>query len=169
MQLFMHPVKYLFGNFKHSLQIGGCSLLISTALGTGSLWPVAARTHAANELPLLDSVSIDGITWRFGQKAPAGRFVNGDYYVVGNVSVVSVNPAPDAERNGSVLNLPIDPGISGFDSRASSNRFRANLRASFPLGMKSGDVLISSIIPRRGTFVEGLSFLGDASNINIPQ
>jgi hypothetical protein len=100
----------------------------------------------STSLPLLNSVSIDGITWNFDQKVPVGRFVNGDYYVVGAVTVTSVSPAPTSERNGSVLNLPVtSQEASGFDSRVVSSRFRANLRVSFPLAMKPGDALISSI------------------------
>lgn len=105
-----------------------------------------ASTPPPSGLPLLDSVSVDGVTWRFLQKAPVGRFINGDYYVVGNVTVKSVRPLPTAERNGSVLNLPVtNQEASGFDSRVVSGRFRANLRARFPLAMKPGDALISSI------------------------
>ena len=108
----------------------------------GTLFPAPC---SALELPLADTVSIDGITWKFSERVPVGRFVNGDWYVVGNVTVNSVHPAPTTERNGSVLNLPVDQGISGFDSRVSSNRFRANLRADFPCAMEPGDALISSI------------------------
>jgi hypothetical protein len=128
----MHPVKNLL-------------LLISAVFAAGILCTVAGRTQASQDLPFLDSVSIDGITWKFDKKMPIGRFVNGDYYVVGKVTVNSVSPAPTTERNGSVLNLSIDPGISGFDSRVSSNRYRANLRATFPVAMNPGDALISSI------------------------
>ncbi|MBN1761173.1 MAG: hypothetical protein JW863_22785 [Chitinispirillaceae bacterium] len=115
---------------------------ITALFFSGTLFAAARST---TELPFADSISIDGITWKFGEPVPVGRFVNGDWYVVGKVTVNSVHPAPTAERNGSILNLPVDQGISGFDSRVSSNRFRANLRAGFPCAMKPGDALISSI------------------------
>src|SRR5688572_11131693 len=35
----------------------------------------------APELPLQDSVTQFGITWRFEAPVPVGQFVNGDYYV----------------------------------------------------------------------------------------
>jgi hypothetical protein len=99
----------------------------------------------ASDLPLRDSVSIDGITWKFARKSPVGRFVGGDYYVVGAVSVTAVHPAPSSERNGSVLNPPANPDISGFDGRVRSNRFRPELRVTFPLTLHPGDALVSSI------------------------
>jgi hypothetical protein len=122
------------------------SALNSAVLVAVSLVIFDATSEVLADLPLLDKISIDGITWSFGQKVPVGRFVNGDYYVVGGVTVASVFPAPTSERNGSVVNLPVNSQeASGFDSRVSSNRYRVNLRADFPLIMKPGDALISSI------------------------
>jgi hypothetical protein len=120
-------------------------LMVFIALLDGAINKASCKPDGPTALPIVDSIIKDGITWKFDQGVPVGRFVNGDYYVVGNVNVKSVAPAPTAERNGSVLNLSIDPGVSGFDSRVSSNRYRASLRAGFPLAMKPGDALISSI------------------------
>jgi hypothetical protein len=92
-----------------------------------------------------DSVSIDGITWRFSQSVPVGRFVNGHHYVVGPVTITSIDPSPSPGRNGSVLNLPVDQGISGFDDRVSSNRYREEIRSDPPIAMQPGDALVSSI------------------------
>jgi hypothetical protein len=91
------------------------------------------------------SVTIDGITWQFKDSVSVGRFINGDYYVVGNVTITSVTPKAENGRNGSVLNIPIDDGISGFDDRVSSDRFRENLRVYPPIDLKPGDALVSSI------------------------
>jgi len=99
----------------------------------------------APAIPLLDSASIDGVTWKFTQKVPVERFVNGQLYVVGPVTISSITPAPTNGRNGSVLNLSIDPAISGFDNRVSSPRFTEKLRVYPPIAMKPGDAIISSI------------------------
>jgi hypothetical protein len=101
-----------------------------------------------SDLPLSDSISIDGITWRFSQPVPVGRFVNGDYYVVGPVTVVNINPLPTSTngRNGSVLNMPVNNNsVSPFDSRVSSGRYAPQLRIYPPFTMHPGDALISSI------------------------
>ena len=41
-----------------------------------------------------DNISQDGITWKFDKQYPVGQFVNGDWWVVGPVTVVSVTPGP---------------------------------------------------------------------------
>jgi len=46
------------------------------------------------ELPRVRSISQYGITWTFESPVLAGRFVNGDWYVVGPVRVVSIDPKP---------------------------------------------------------------------------
>ncbi|MBM3791993.1 MAG: hypothetical protein FJW35_16805, partial [Acidobacteria bacterium] len=40
-------------------------------------------TPALHELPLMSSVTKDGITWTFAAPARVGRFINGDCCVVG--------------------------------------------------------------------------------------
>lgn len=106
-------------------------------------------TPALSSLPLLSSVTKDGITWTFGQPARVGQFVNGDYYVVGPVSVVSISPAPANGRNGSVLNHPgcraAAADRSGFDDRIQGGRYDPALRVSLPLQLAPGDALTSSI------------------------
>ena len=52
------------------------------------------RTPKLDDLPLVPSVSQYGITWTFDQPARAGRFVNGDWYVVGPVTVKAIDPKP---------------------------------------------------------------------------
>src|ERR1017187_9899434 len=54
--------------------------------------PPAAPT--LEDLPLKDSVSQWGITWTFDKPAHVGQFVNGDFYVVGAVTVVKIDPKP---------------------------------------------------------------------------
>jgi hypothetical protein len=96
-------------------------------------------------LQFFDKILRHGITWTFNKQVPVGRFVNGDYYVVGDVTVVSIAPKPENGKNGSVLNLPPYPGNSGFDSRVRQGRYDPALRAFLPIHLKPGDSLISTI------------------------
>jgi hypothetical protein len=105
----------------------------------------SSQLDESPRLTRTDTVSCFGITWRFAEKAPVGRFVTGDYYVVGPVTVVSITPKPEPGRNGSVLNLPPDQGRSPFDDRTQGNRYDGNMRAEPPIHMRPGDALISSI------------------------
>ncbi len=116
--------------------------VIMAVLTAGLLATIEAMTPS---LPLQDSASIDGVTWKFAGKVPVGRFVNGHLYVVGPVTVSAITPAAVNGRNGSVLNLPVDQDISGFDVRVHADRFRERLRVYPPIKLKPGDELISSI------------------------
>lgn len=104
-----------------------------------------AESLPGTDLRVTDAVSRHGITWRFSERVPVGRFVNGDFYVVGPVTLVDIIPKPEGGRNGSVLNPPLDPGKSGFDDRVAGGRWAPEWRASLPLSMKPGDILISTI------------------------
>src|SRR5579862_8364012 len=103
-------------------------LLRQTAVAACVLVAAQFSAAPAAELPHLTSVSQYGITWTFDRPTPVGKFVNGDFYVVGPVKVVGINPPPlrgsevpadqidDSEkkrfpnanyiRNGSMLNPP---------------------------------------------------------------
>jgi hypothetical protein len=99
------------------------------------------------------SITKDGITWTFSQPITVGQFVNGDYYVVGPVTITAIDPAPTTTspyENGSVLNLPTANSKSGFDSRLNDGTdeswwFDASLRSYPPINLKPGDALVSSI------------------------
>jgi len=101
----------------------------------------------------VSSITKDGITWTFSQAVPAGQFVNGDYYVVGAVTITAITPAPTQSKpylNGSVLNLPSANGKSGFDSRLNDGEdqswwFDASLRSYPPIKLKPGDALVSAV------------------------
>jgi len=117
---------------------------------------VTARKLAPAYPPKPDtasSVTKDGITWAFSTKVPIGQFVNGDYYVVGPVTITDIMPEPTTFSpylNGSVKNLPTSNGKTGFDSRLNdgedqSSWFDASLRSYPPIDLKPGDTLVSSI------------------------
>jgi len=102
-------------------------------------------TPALTNLPLLSSASKDGVTWTFASPARVGTFINGDYYVVGPVTITAIDPPGTNGRNGSVMNLRPNPPGSGFDSRTLSGRYVASLRTNPPISMVPGDALASSI------------------------
>jgi hypothetical protein len=130
-------------------------------------------TPKLEDLPLKEGVSQYGITWTFGKPARVGQFVNGDYYVVGPVTVKTIDPKPlwgdevkdvvhkqDVKendypgqwaRNGSTLNHTFDKknfkgyGGAGFDSRIPGHRYNPDLFARLPIEMGPGDALISTI------------------------
>jgi hypothetical protein len=126
----------------------------ATSVAEPSKIAQAAVTVTSNAAPgTASTISKDGITWTFSQAVPVGQFVNGDYYVVGPVTVTAIDPAPTTStpyENGSVLNLPTKNGKSGFDSRLNDGTdeswwFDASWRSYPPISLKPGDSLVSSI------------------------
>jgi hypothetical protein len=116
------------------------------------------------DLPLQEKVTQYGITWTFDKPARVGQFVNGDFYVVGPVTVVKIDPKPlygaeipDAElgsmdkerkveqrvRNGFMLNPPAQKKVA-YDSGI-RNWFDASLIQKLPVSMKPTDSLVSTI------------------------
>ena len=130
-----------------------------------AVYLINTNTPALTNLPLAGSVSQYGITWTFEKPVPVGHFVNGDFYVVGPVTVAAITPPPlagadvpaaelaEAEkqrvkdgkyvRNGSMLNPPARQEVA-YDSGI-RNYFHLELLAVPPIGMKPGDCLVSTI------------------------
>ena len=75
-----------------------------------------------------------------------GRFVNGDYYVVGEAAIVDIQPLPTRTngRHGSMLNIQPNIQRSGFDSRIQAGRYDSSLRVYPPLTLTPGSKLVSS-------------------------
>ncbi len=100
-------------------------------------------------------VSQYGITWRFAAPARVGRFITGDWWIVGPVSITQVTPAPAAARNGSVVDPPAgkrqgdDDRLTGYD---------ASLRSKLPLGLRPGQSLVSTA-----------SVASDQAQVNLPR
>ena len=100
---------------------------------------VSEKAPAAAEK--VDKIEQYGITWTFAEPVVAGRFVTGDWWVVGPVTVKSVTPAPQDDQHGSVVNPPAG-STQGYDSRFAG--YDAKLRAEFPLELKAGQSLVST-------------------------
>jgi hypothetical protein len=130
-------------------------------------------TPRLEDLALEQSVSQYGITWTFEKPARVGRFVDGDWYVVGPVTVTAIDPKPlygadipeiqlddrDRERpvdqrvrNGFMLNPPAEMKVS-YDSGV-RNWFEPSLIQKLPAAMKPGDSLVSTISMPKGLVLQ---------------
>ena len=117
-----------------------------------------------DDLPLKTSLSQYGMTWTFDKPSRVGQFVNGDFYVVGAVTITEITPRPlygaeipanqldptdrqrpekDRVRNGFMLNPPAEQKVS-YDSGV-KNFFDPSLIQKLPVSMKPGDSLVSTI------------------------
>lgn len=124
-------------------------------------------TPSLEDLPLQNSITQHGITWTFSEPVRVGRFVNGDYYVIGSpVRIIDIDPLPTQEngRHGSVLHMPSSNQQSGFDDRTQGGRYTPSLRVYPPFTMQPGNSLISSI--SAGSVGENNVVLQDQSSIS---
>jgi hypothetical protein len=133
----------------------------------------APATPRLQELPLKESVSQYGITWTFARPARVGQFINGDWYVVGPVTIQAITPRPlygneipeseldhmDKERpeeqrvrNGFMLNPPARMKVA-YDSGV-RNWFDPSLIRKLPVAMEAGDSLVSTISTPKGLVLD---------------
>ncbi len=129
----------------------------------------APAAASLDSLKKVSSVSQYGITWTFAEPARVGKFINGDWYVVGPVTVVDIDPKPlygdeipeieldsrdldqqpqNRVRNGFMLNPPAETVVA-YDSGV-RNYFRPALIQKLPVEMKAGDSLVSTISMPKG-------------------
>jgi len=122
-----------------------------------------------SDLPLKRTVSEYGITWTFEKPAHVGRFVNGNWYVVGPTTITAIDPKPlyaleipeneldhmDKERpveqrvrNGFMRNPPAQMKVS-YDSGV-RNWFDPGLNQKLPITLEPGDSLVSTISLPKG-------------------
>lgn len=127
--------------------------------------PTEEGTHNVFEL------SQYGITWHFDDQYSSGTFANGDYWVVGPVSIVDISPG-FIELNGRVTNGSMvnpRPGTTqGYDShRDYDDQLNAGVGISQnnPLVLSPRDMLITSI---SNTAMEGIdSYLSTAAVLSV--
>ncbi|HUT59023.1 MAG TPA: hypothetical protein VNA25_14335 [Phycisphaerae bacterium] len=134
------------------------AVLCCAGLGQESAGTQPAAKDAAVQSTPRDRISQFGITWRFDRKYPTGRFANGDYWVVGPVKVISIDPPSVAEtdgsvRNGSMLNPrafdPASKSWQAYDSRLARYGAAVNVAkdvsADRPLAVPPGNSLVSMV------------------------
>jgi len=177
------PARILSQQQPPSAQIKSASKSIATAprVVGPDLWipstqtvPVYTRdrppaTPKLEDLPLKGSVAQYGISWTFDQPARVCQFINGDWYVVGPITIKAISPKPlygaeipdieldhmDLERpvpqrvrNGFMLNPPAAMRVS-YDSGV-RNWFDPSLIQRLPVTMKPGDSLVATISMPKG-------------------
>lgn len=95
------------------------------------------------------SISQFGITWTFDKDYTVGQYANGDYWVIGPVTITAISPASEIvaghTRNGSMVNPVAGNGAShGFDSNIGGYLASLNVGLQLPLNLKGGSSLIST-------------------------
>jgi len=134
--------------------------------------PANARVPKLAELPLQTEVSQGDITWTFSAPVRVGRFVNGDYYIVGPCTIKAISPAPVLDtvnlqncRHGSILNPPARHRKMAYDGQMRRGQLvDTSIWARVPLSMQPGDLLVSSISAENR---QGKCFMGLRSKLSF--
>ena len=95
-----------------------------------------------NSTPVVDSIVDKNVTWNFGQMVENGSFANGDPWVVGPVTIVSITPNFTGSRHGWEVN-PSSTLNQGFDSRIYS--FNSGLVPSLPYIASPNESLVKAV------------------------
>jgi hypothetical protein len=90
----------------------------------------------------LSSVTQHGITWTFDTTYTVGQFANGDFYVVGPVTITNISPR-GATQNGTMVN-PVSNTAQGFDSRSNYWSASTNIADDLPYTVPVNSSVISS-------------------------
>jgi hypothetical protein len=110
-----------------------------------------------------DHVTQYGITWKFDKDYPSGQFVNGDYWVIGPVTVVAITNdlhttpgfTPEPGDDGSMVN----PGTDGWQGYC---RALANYKAELNAGLPNGKPVAADnplVLPPASSLVSMVSWL----------
>jgi len=110
--------------------------LLATLILICLILPQTVQADTTNQ------ISQFGITWTFDKEYEYGQFANGDYWVVGPVTITNVSPGWDGTRHGSMIN-PIPTGQQAYDSRIGG--FNSALVVQFPMTLNPNTSLVSAI------------------------
>ncbi|MBE2216504.1 MAG: hypothetical protein IAE82_21720 [Opitutaceae bacterium] len=105
-------------------------------------------TGSSTNLSAATTLNQFGITWTWNEDRQVGQFANGDYWVVGPITLTSITPADtnlsdSTDINGSEIN---PSGCSqGYDSRAPSYQQSLNISRKLPLSVAAGSSIVSHI------------------------
>ena len=118
-----------------------------------------------------NKIASNGLVWTFSGNLAAGtygRFVTGDWWVVGPVTVNSADPAWTGAMNGSMVNPDPAGTTQGYDNRASAGfTYAAGVRTTFPVDLVAGDSLISVISRDPLTGGSGASRVNKAAVLTV--
>jgi hypothetical protein len=150
-----------FGASQGSVLIGGVAQNVNawsdTSISFGAvrgLQPLGAcRVDVVSSpsapVTMQSSVTQYGITWTFDTTYPVGQFCNGDYFVVGPVTITGITrPLGVSTQDGSMINPTSGASVSqGFDSRLQDSSYSAglNIANSLPYTVAVNTSVVSAL------------------------
>ncbi len=119
------------------------------------LFLAALSTGLVGLAEAASSVSQYGITWTFSQDRPVGQFANGDWWVVGPVTLSNINPKSSSASdytNGTMIN-PIPDQTQGLYRNGADSNFEntpkydatKNISLQLPIVVQAGNSIYSTV------------------------
>jgi hypothetical protein len=94
------------------------------------------------EVPEGPSIDQHGVSFIFDQEPTYGSFANGDYWVLGPVTLIGMTPQFHGEHHGWEVN-PADEEAQGFETRIAS--FDASRVPAFPFTAEPGQSIVKAV------------------------
>jgi len=91
------------------------------------------------------SVSQYGITWEFDREYTTGRFANGDWWVLGPVTITRITPDFDGRKNGWEVN----PAVNGKQGLHAGADFDSSLVPSLPYTARGTVSIVKTVASGR--------------------
>lgn len=116
------------------------TILVSACGGNGKTQPNSTPPTA-----YAMKITQYGISWNFDKEYTCGQFVNGDWWIVGPVTISEITHEPGGELINSSVGSMINPRwgyAQGYDSRAMN--YNSNLSVSTPVVLNPGDTIVSA-------------------------
>ncbi|MGH9857084.1 MAG: hypothetical protein ACRD4B_04480, partial [Acidobacteriota bacterium] len=121
-----------------------CATSGSDANASGGQFFKFSGTDCVGQAQTASSVTQYGITWTFSQPKQVGQFANGDWWVVGPVTINSITPAYNSttQKHGWQVN-PSNFDNHGYDG--SADGFQASLVPALPYNAAAGQSIIKAV------------------------
>ncbi len=131
------------------------SIAVSSHVARLFIFLAAVSTGLIGLAGAASSVSQYGITWTFSQDRPVGQFANGDWWVVGPVTISNINPKSSSASdytNGTMIN-PIPDQTQGLYRNGPDNhpentpKYDAakNISLQLPVVVQAGNSIYSTL------------------------
>ncbi len=106
----------------------------------------ANENNSIKDRKAASSITQYGITWHFDKEYEVGQFANGDYWVLGPVTIIRITPDFNGNDYGWEVN-PIVDGSQGFCSSCYPNvtTFDASLVPNLPYIAQANQSLLKTI------------------------
>jgi hypothetical protein len=118
-----------------------------TYTATSTSTPTATPTSPPPPIGIVDkssSLSQHGITWYFDKEYQYGQFANGDYWVLGPVTITKITPEWDGLHNGWEVN-PMPSRFQAYDIDGTSFSLeKRDITPKLPYVSKAGESILKT-------------------------